>query len=129
MHEGWTSTRMGLKGIPAANGVIPFFHTLRHVIRMQCRFPSSILGLLKVHAGETMVALIEVIVVAVRLGGPDDLRHGLCQETILIGSLPQPIVGSGQFFGALQHAQLQIAMSAAQLVHRVAALLVNFRER
>src|SRR5215208_1853675 len=76
-----------------------------------------------------MVALIEIIIIAVGSGGPDDLRHCLSQETVLIGALAQAIVGSGQFLGALQDAQFQIVVGAAEVGDGVAALLIDFGKR
>src|SRR2546421_5095951 len=96
---------------------------------MHDAFPTPVPGLLQVHAAEIMPALIEVIGVAIGFGGPDDLGHGIGEETILISALAETVVGAGQFFGALEDAQLRIIVGAAKIVDGVAALLIDFGER
>ena len=96
---------------------------------MHGQFPAAILGLLEAHPAEIAPALVVIIVVAIGLSGPDDLRHGVGQKAILIGALPQAVVGAGQFLGSLEHAQLQIIVRPPQLGHGIAALLVDLRER
>src|SRR5258706_6532796 len=104
------------KRIAVAKGLIPFFDAGLQFVGMHRAFPAVIFALIETHAAEIAPALVVVVVVAVWLGGPDDLGHGVGEEAVLISALAQAVVGAGQFFGALEDAELQIVVVAAELI-------------
>ena len=63
----------------------PILDRVLQVVRVQHRLPAPVLGLFERHAAVVEPALVVIIQVAVRPGGPDDLRHGLGEETVSIG--------------------------------------------
>ena len=68
---------LDLVGFPGGKAVLPGFPGARQIVGMQDRSPVVADGCVERHAGKFIMLPVVVIVVAVRQGRPDHLRHGV----------------------------------------------------